>query len=79
MSAMCRRICGDVQRAKRRLSIVEELKMKNETYEELFERSFKTKDRFVTPLILDYYNFETPGISEENVLDLIEKKYRSLS
>ena len=37
-------------------------KIKDETYNRLFELSSKTKDKLVTPLILDYYNFESLGV-----------------
>jgi hypothetical protein len=52
--------------------------MKNETYEKLFELSFKTKDRLVTPLILDYYQFESLGINEEGIVNLIGNKLNPL-
>lgn len=49
--------------------------MKDETYKQLFELSFKTRDRFVTPLILDYYRFEILGVSEKGIINLIGNKY----
>ena len=52
--------------------------MKDETYEKLFELSFKTKDKLVTPLILNYYNFESLGISEIGIVNLIGNKYNPI-
>jgi hypothetical protein len=52
--------------------------MKDTTYEKLFELSFKTKERLVTPLMLDYYRFESLGISETGIVKLIENKLNPL-
>lgn len=52
--------------------------MKDETYNRLFELSFKTLNRLATPLILDYYSFEGLGVSESRILNLIENKCNPL-
>ncbi|MCX6746715.1 MAG: hypothetical protein NTU63_01110 [Candidatus Pacearchaeota archaeon] len=48
--------------------------MKDTTYEKLFELSYKTKEKLVTPLILDYYRFESLGINETGIVNLIRNK-----
>jgi len=50
--------------------------MKDETFDKLFELSFKTKNRFVTPLILDYFTYENYGFKEEDILKAIKDKYK---
>ena len=54
--------------------------MKDSTYDKLFELSYRTEERFVTPLILEYYRFESLGlgISEEKIIKLIESKCNSI-
>jgi len=50
--------------------------MKDETYEQLFEMSLKTKDRLVTPLILDYFRLESLGMqNEKGIINLIKNEY----
>jgi len=46
--------------------------MENAIYEKLFELASKTRDKLVTPLILDYYRLESLGISEKGIVNLIE-------
>ncbi len=48
--------------------------MKDSTFKRLDELSLKTKDKALIPLLVDYYKFENIG-SEEEVIDLIERKY----
>lgn len=52
--------------------------MRNETSDQLFELSYKTKTRGVTPILLDflrldYYGY---GLKEEQIVKIIDRKYQ---
>lgn len=45
---------------------------KDKVLEKLIELSFKTEDKFVTPLIISYFRFENSGANQEGALNLVE-------
>ncbi|HTZ41889.1 MAG TPA: hypothetical protein VMC07_01630 [Candidatus Omnitrophota bacterium] len=52
--------------------------MEQETYERLFELSFKTELKAVTPLIMYYYLLENLGAKEKGIVKIIENRLNPL-
>ena len=50
-------------------------KMEEEIDDQIFYLSRKTKDEFVTPLILEYYQLEDFGMVEKDIMNYLERKY----
>ena len=52
-------------------------KMKRETFDKIFEISYKCKDKLVTSVLLDYFLLENqcPFASEEDLSRHLEKEY----
>jgi hypothetical protein len=48
--------------------------MKNETYEKLFDLSYRIKDGLVTPFILDYFSLEAEGVNEPEIVMRLENR-----
>jgi len=48
--------------------------MMNDTYEKLFDLSYRTEERLVTPFILDYFNLEINGFKENEIIGIMENK-----
>lgn len=56
--------------------IWDKITMKDETFDELFKLSHRRKDNLVTPVILEYFTLENYGLREEDIVRVIEEKYR---